>query len=687
MIMDTRRSDRNSKSGLPEIGLKSPFISSLATIAMLAMGMLVGCGSSSSGSISPKEYVRNANVHAVGSAANLASLVSDANANGYQFYAETGMGGSSQTDNAPTATRDYTGTNNQVSGVDEGDIVKTDGFNIYYAARYENKIRVVSVGNDHVPTLETTIDLGMVYTDSLYLTEKYLIIVGYRYDISKTGCGIAADDSVDYCLSYMWWQPTGTVVIIDRSTNATVYSLQTDSFFMDHRLIGDSLFLVGYKYMYYYTQGTDLRPTFSETRGETTEQFVMGYNAIYYFDETPAYGMKVLTGLKLNDDSSLIAFHADAFLGSSPDYSKMYVNDTSLYLAETVYHYEETTSYTRMTISRYDINVDTASLVYRAAGIVDGTSLNQFSMDEYEGYLRVATTNRISTWSENTGFWWGWDSSSEVINHLYVLQLDDETDSFLLIGHLSDGLGNPNESITSVRFTGETAYVVTFERHDPLYIIDMSDPTHPSITGTIEQNGYDTYQHPWGTGKLVGIGYDADDNGMVTGMKISAYDTSGTEPSLVQTYKLFSYDVDGETSWTYGYSEALWNPKALLVSVEHGIIGFAVQAYEYGYRTVEGTRSVDVSGSETSSETADTYYNQEWYCNYHSYYYIFKIDFASNTIIQAPAIVEHPVSTDYYVNVDRGILIENYVYTISNREVITYSLADKAIFEPNLYFE
>ncbi|MCX5775707.1 MAG: beta-propeller domain-containing protein [Firmicutes bacterium] len=169
--------------------------------------------------------------------------------------------------------------------------------------------------------------------------------------------------------------------------------------------------------------------------------------------------------------------------------------------------------------------------------------------------------------------------------------------------------------------------------------------------------------------------------------------------------RLSTYGASGENTWTYGYSEALWNPKALLVSVEHGIIAFSVEAYEYGYTTdptSETTSSEDPTsaGSDvtTSSETkptdgsdttsdGNTGVYDSWYWTYHSYYYIFQIDFTSSSPISDPIIIEHPTSQDYYVNVDRGILIDGYVYTISNREVIVYSLVDKMIFGSELFFE
>ena len=208
-----------------------------------------------------------------------------------------------------------------------------------------------------------------------------------------------------------------------------------------------------------------------------------------------------------------------------------------------------------------------------------------------------------------------------------------------------------------------TSFLASFD------VISTSSSTasSPIIVGEILQPGFDTYQHVLGDNRLIGIGYNADENGFVTGMKISAYNVLSGEEETLQTYNIFSYDYSSGTSWSYGFSEALYNHKALLVSVERGYFGFAVQAYEYGY--------VESSGSGGS-----------WYAIYHSYYYLFKIDFANEDPIADPIIIEHPSSNDYYVGVDRGLMIDDYVYTLSDQIVITYSLVDARILEPHLVF-
>jgi len=552
---------------------------------------------------------------------------------------------------------DYVGTNVQVEGVDEGDIVKTDGYQIYYTPRYVNRIHVFKVEENHDITYQSLIDLGKVYTDALYLTEDYLVVVGYTYEtysgpyVTGDGAKVGADD-----YSWCWWSPTGTVIVIDRETLATVYQLETDNLFLDHRLIDNSLFLVGHHYVSLGQE--DPRPSF-EVDGEKD---YIDYDDIFYFDDTPANGMTVLTGIHLG---STITNNSSAFLGANYSYKQIYASLTDLYVADTNYIYETNRCHNTMTISQFALDSTSATMTYVGCTLVEGGMLNQFSMDTYDGYLRVATTNNISTWTTDGSYGWS-DYKRTVENHLYVLKLNPEDAAFRLIDHLSEGLGQPGESIQSVRFDGTKAYVVTFLRTDPIYVIDLSDPTDIKVSDEVKLPGYDTYQHPWGENRLLGLGYQADNEGRVSGMKMSAYDTTLGSSHEIQTYELAVEEAGALNSWSYSYSEALWNHKALLVSVEDGLFGFPVQGYEYGY------------DSDASPE------GEQWYYLYHSYYYLFRIDFTKENPIPEPVVIEHPSSDNYYVNVDRAVMVEGYVYTLSDKEVIAYDLAANAIVESPL---
>lgn len=159
---------------------------------------------------------------------------------------------------------------------------------------------------------------------------------------------------------------------------------------------------------------------------------------------------------------------------------------------------------------------------YVASGSVKGALLNQYSMSEHEGNLRLAaTTSRIEPGSRAS-------QSSVYVLAQHGARLDQT-------GRL-DGLGK-GERIHSVRFIGATGYVVTFRQTDPLYVVDLKDPRRPRTTGELKINGYSAYLHPTADGKLLGVGQDADSSGRTSGLQVSLFDVSA-EPRRLSAYKL-----------------------------------------------------------------------------------------------------------------------------------------------------
>jgi hypothetical protein len=174
---------------------------------------------------------------------------------------------------------------------------------------------------------------------------------------------------------------------------------------------------------------------------------------------------------------------------------------------------------------------------YVASGEVIGTLLNSYSMSEFEGDLRVATT----AYSDDFGG--GQD------NGVHVLRLDG--DELVEIGAVR-GLGR-GEQIQGVRFDGPRGYVVTFRQVDPLYVIDLSNPTNPEMVGELKIPGYSTYLKPIGDDRLIGVGMSGTDTGQITGVQVSLFDVSDpAAPRQVATAEI--------AEW----SEATWDPHAFL---------------------------------------------------------------------------------------------------------------------------
>ncbi len=668
----------------------------LMKASLVSLMMLASCGipSASQNNIVPTS------IRSIQSREDLNTLLDEGmnrQSNQFTDIATPGVAEDGSTDAGSESNR-FVDTNVQVEGIQEGDIVKTDGNFIYYASPWQSTVRVFGVSSQDVLVEVTTISLetenDRIYTDTMYLTEDYLIVIGYRYDLTAFAGCIDVDEAGNevFCDYFPFWQPTGSVVFINRGTYQIDYALRTDAAFMDHRIvpqrdatgtiIAETLFLVGHNYFYYNYQDTEveLRPYFIENEGDKVH---LDYEDMFYFENSFVYGMTTLVAIPILSDASSIHYQASAYLGSLADYKKVYVNFDSLYLAQSNYHWNDNQSYQTTTLSKYALNVLDATIEFKAVVTLYGTAINQFALDEYDGYFRIATTNEVYTYNGSDVWIWSNDNRT-ITNRLYVLQ-DDGEGSFTTISVIEEGLGKPGERIYSVRFEGPVAYIVTFERIDPLYIIDLTDPLNPTFRSEIVLPGFDTYQHPWSEDHLIGIGYNVDEEtGWMNGMKMTAYDV-GENAREIQTINISSFVTQSlpsnlDMTWSWAYSEALYNHKAILVSEEENVFAFSVNAWAGGYRTVLSSQTDPDEGSDEPRD--ETY---EYYYEYHSLYMIFRFDFSRDEPILEPSVIEHPTSEVDYVQIDRGVMINDVIHTISNRQIVSYSLTEAAIIQTLVY--
>ncbi len=226
-------------------------------------------------------------------------------------------------------------------------------------------------------------------------------------------------------------------------------------------------------------------------------------------------GLDLLSVLTIDLDRGLFAVDRDAILAGA---QTVYASPDSLYVASRPYSraVEAGTGVpegVRTQIHRYDARGQSAT-TYRATGDVPGFVLNQYSMSEHQDRLRVATT------SEPLWFPDGRATESES----RVTVLGEDAGRLNTVGSVG-GLGK-GERIYAVRFLGERGYVVTFRRTDPLYTLDLSDPTAPRVRGELKILGYSAYLHPVGEDRLLGVGQDATQRGQVTGAQLSLFDVS-----------------------------------------------------------------------------------------------------------------------------------------------------------------
>jgi inhibitor of cysteine peptidase len=347
------------------------------------------------------------------------------------------------------------------------------------------------------------------------------------------------------------------------------------------------------------------------------------YSNITYLRDTDPYGFTSLYGINLStkevDDEHL--------LNSSS--STIYVSASNIYLLDQRYFntprmaffldqgvdVEEPVS----RVTRFALDGNTISLA--AAGEFIGTPLNQFSLDEYQGYLRITTTEG-----------WGDDTN----NRLIVMN-----ENLTIVASL-DNLGKPRERLQSTRFIGDRAYLVTFEMTDPFYVIDLSNPLNPVILGELEITGFSSYLQPLADNYILGIGFEADDQGQTLGMKLAIYNVEDPANPIEESKALLLYEDFG-----WNFASVTYNHKDLLLDQSKSIIGFPFSSYDY-------------------SNNAYTF---------NTGYMVYS--FAEFNLTQE-AFIQHSNTTDMMNDMQKGLFLDDYLYTVSRNEVGISSLSNLA---------
>ncbi|MDD4334823.1 MAG: beta-propeller domain-containing protein, partial [Desulfotomaculaceae bacterium] len=372
---------------------------------------------------------------------------------------------------------DYSRTNVQVAGVDEADIVKTDGNYIYQV----NKERIVIA--KAYPPGEMSVVSTLNYADKefspaeIYVDDTHLVVIGsarrYYPPVYKMNTGIAADIMPPY--HYRGDNAKAIIYNIeDKSNIKQVRELELGGSYVSSRKTGSSLYLIANKSIYYYP-GREIdepKPMYRDTAagGGFVE---IDYPDIKCFPDFTDPSYLIAAGLNLDrpDEKASVS----SYLGSGRN---IYASTDNLYVAVTSYGRGPVIPLMRAEIwPPYDIGktkiykfgMDGGRLTYKAGGEAPGTILNQFSMDEHNGYFRIATTR---------GEAWRSDERAPK-NNVYVLD-----SSLNIIGKI-EGIA-PGETIYSVRFAGDRAYMVTFKNVDPFFVLDLHDPQNPAILGKLK---------------------------------------------------------------------------------------------------------------------------------------------------------------------------------------------------------
>lgn len=476
---------------------------------------------------------------------------------------------------------DFSTTNLQVAGVDEGDRVKTDGSHLYRINN--NQISIINVEPEETMELVGTIKTEENFSpNQLYLEEGKLIVVGSGWRMPTPRDPVLYDSNEPTAPSFVmesapvpdvmvemergmiwppYWQPALTTLRVYDVSNPAEASLlreiTLEGNLLSTRKIDDALYLVANRPLDVYwimeqSQGHQeelLRPAFSDTAVEDGAVQAIPFENIRYFPE--AIEPNYITVLGLSLDKLTEPANVEVFLGRGQN---IYASRNNLYIAMEKWAYSPNGWISETNTDLYRFALEAGTVTHAATGQVPGRILNQFSMDEHEDTFRIATT---------TGEMWRTDKGASK-NHLYVLDTNLEP-----LGQIEDIA--PTERIYSVRFMGERAYMVTFRQIDPFYVIDLKNPEAPTILGYLKIPGYSDYLHPYDENHIIGFGkevYDVKGNAIPGGLKMAVFDVSDvTNP--VEKFKLEIGDSGTD-------SELLRDHKALLFSKERNLIAFPI---------------------------------------------------------------------------------------------------------------
>lgn len=439
---------------------------------------------------------------------------------------------------------EYSKTNIQVEGVDEPDIVKTDGKYLYviskdnvyiikaYPATEAKKISYIKF--DNTP-------------DNLFINGDYLIVFTTTY-----GKG-------DF--NYYNYYSHATMYLYDISDKASpilVKTVEINGSYLDARMIDSYIYMISSESTWEIYRDGNLKIPSITIDKETRD---IEPNEIYYVDiPGPVETMTHIVSLDLD---TMDVEHKSFLLGYS---QIIYVSRENIYITSVSYHLNPAslTNHQSEETIIHKINIINGEINYIAQGRVKGHILNQFSMDEYNGFFRIATTTGNI-----------WDGSSR--NNIYIL--NDELEEIASIEDIA-----PGEKIYSARFIGDKAYLVTFKKVDPFFTIDLSDSYNPKILGKLKIPGFSDYLHPYDETHIIGIGKETVealseekevrdiDFAWYQGLKIALFDVSDFEhPQELDKV------IIGDRGTN---SPALYDHKAFLFDYNKKLLVIPVSVYE-----------------------------------------------------------------------------------------------------------
>lgn len=429
----------------------------------------------------------------------------------------------------------YSETNIRQEGVDEADVVKTDGRYLYTLKDNGSSVSIVDTVNGKLKEVASVRVEDDDQAREFYVNDGHLILVSEFDQEREDGTWTYA--STDTRVT--------TYNITDPEKPEKAGEVTQSGSYTSSRLTDGHLYLFT-QYSVDVTSG--ITPKDKKDYIPYVNQQMLEADDIYLPPFSQAYMYEVVSSVdvakpgEIQDTKAIFS-----------DGGELYVSNDNIYWYETQW-----SDKTETVIKR--ISYKGGKLKAEASGKVDGYINDSFSIDEYDGYLRVVTTD-------------------DETNGLYIL--DSNMKEVGSITGLAEG-----EQVYSARLLGDTGYFVTYEQTDPLFSVDLSDPKNPKIIGKLKIPGFSEYLHFYGENLLLGIGMDVDEDRFTTnGVKLSMFDISdSSDVKEIQKYTLENV-----------YSAAvMYDYKAVLIDPEKNVIGFAADGnngenyYVFSYNDTNG---------------------------------------------------------------------------------------------------
>lgn len=442
----------------------------------------------------------------------------------------------------------YSDTNVRQEGVAEGDIVKTDGKYLYVLKENNHEISIVDTTDVEMEEVGTIVLAKDEAVSEIYIQDQRLIALYTKTE--KIGSGN------DY--STKQYTGAATYDISNPQKAKKLGNITQSGVYTTSRLTDGYLYLFSDYYVYNVVAREQIEDYIPYVAGKAIDS-----SKIYLPPMETANRYTVVSSVKLDDPDKVADGRAILAKGGN-----VYVSNQNIYMYETEYNYGETGNVTNTTFRKIAYNKGALEPV--AVTEIAGTLNDTFSIDEYEGNLRIVATVEESV-KKSLDLNFGNDNTNTeyvMSNSLYILD-----DSLEMIGKIEDlAVG---EQIYSARLLGDTGYFVTFKQVDPLFSVDLSDPKNPEILGELKIPGFSEYLHFYGENLLLGIGQAIDEEGVASeGIKLSMFDIS--DPSDVK--EIHKYVIENAYS-----TDVFYDYKAALIDIEKNMIGFSAYSAQESY--------------------------------------------------------------------------------------------------------